>query len=119
MAKTNTTTKPKTKPKATNKTKVKVEKEVILSRREIKEKVLKTKTGQQTNKLLNIFIIIFLVTFVISMFSNSIIETLNLDISTLAKDLIKIASDYLFFITGITMCYFDGKMDGLIASHRK
>lgn len=119
MAKTSTTTKTKAKTKATNKTKTKIEKDIILTRKEIKEKVLKTKTGQQTNKLLNIFIIIFLITFIISMFSNSIIESLNLDISTLSKDLIKIASDYLFFITGITMCYFDGKMDGLIASHRK
>ena len=119
MAKTSTTTKTKAKTKATNKTKTKIEKDIILTRKEIKEKVLKTKTGQQTNKLLNIFIIIFLFTFIISMFSNSIIESLNLDISTLSKDLIKIASDYLFFITGITMCYFNGKMDGLIASHRK
>lgn len=122
MAKTSTSTKNKTKTK-TNKPKVekieKVEKEVIFSRKEAKEKVLKTKVGQKTSKLLFIFSILFLIVFAGSMFSDYIIDKLNLDISTLAKDLIKITLDYLFFITGITMCYFDGKMDGLIASHKK
>lgn len=122
MAKTSTSTKNKTKTK-TNKPKVekieKVEKEVIFSRKEAKEKVLKTKVGQKTSKLLFIFAILFLIAFAGSMFSDYIIDKLNLDISTLAKDLIKITLDYLFFITGITMCYFDGKMDGLIASHKK
>lgn len=122
MAKTSTSTKNKTKTK-TNRPKVekieKVEKEVIFSRKEAKEKVLKTKVGQKTSKLLFIFAILFLIAFAGSMFSDYIIDKLNLDISTLAKDLIKITLDYLFFITGITMCYFDGKMDGLIASHKK
>ena len=122
MAKTSTSTKNKTKTK-TNKPKVekieKAEKEVIFSRKEAKEKVLKTKVGQKTSKLLFIFAILFLIAFAGSMFSDYIIDKLNLDISTLAKDLIKITLDYLFFITGITMCYFDGKMDGLIASHKK
>lgn len=126
MARTTTNTKNKTKTQTkpkTNKPKVekieKVEKEVIFSRKEAKEKVLKTKVGQKTSKLLFIFAILFLIAFAGSMFSDYIIDKLNLDISTLAKDLIKITLDYLFFITGITMCYFDGKMDGLIASHKK
>lgn len=121
MARTSTKnkTKTQTKPK-TNKPKVeKIEKEVAFSRKDAKEKVLKTKIGQKTSKLLFIFAILFLIAFAGSMFSDYIIDKLDLDISTLAKDLIKITLDYLFFITGITMCYFDGKMDGLIASHKK
>jgi len=75
--------------------------------------------GQKTYKLLTIFIIIFLIAFADSTFSSDIIEKLNLNISSLSKELIKIALDYLFFISGIIMCYFDGKMDGLIASYKK
>lgn len=118
MAKTNTTTKPKAKTKP--KTKVeKIEKEITLTRKEIKTKVLKTEIGKKTNKLINIFAVIFLITFTGSMFSYTIIENLNFDISTLTKDILKILFDYLFFFSGITLCYFDGKMDGLIASHKK
>ena len=123
MARTSTSTKNKTKTQTkpkTNKPKVeKIEKEVAFSRKDAKEKVLKTKIGQKTSKLLFIFAFLFLIAFAGSMFSDYIIDKLDLDISTLAKDLIKITLDYLFFITGITMCYFDGKMDGLIASHKK
>lgn len=83
------------------------------NRKEIKEKILKTKIGKTTNKLLIIFLVLF-VFFTIGSF-----VTLNNCNSEYSINLLLFPTlSFLSMISALILCYLDGKMDGLIASYK-
>lgn len=93
-------------------TKAKTKKE--FNKKEVKEKVLKTEIGKRTHIILITSIILFFISIIVSFFT--------MDGWTNEETFASIAypiSNILTIVFCTTTCYFDGKMDGLIASHKK
>lgn len=83
-----------------------------LTRKEAKAKVLKTKVGKNTKTLLNIFEILF----ILALLTNSLLTGQDYVANNL--EIAVFLSGFLMIIFGFLSCYFDGKMDGLIASYK-
>ena len=84
------------------------------NKKEAKEKVLKTEIGKRTHKILIISLVLFLICIIASCITMDGWDK-GKEIASTLYPLINI----LTIVVGTTMCYFDGKMDGLIASHKK
>ena len=85
------------------------------SSKEIKKEFKKTEYGKKTNKWLytSIFIVVFLLVI-------GIVFGLLLNLGYLKiNEAILTLMETLFFISLITMCYFDGKRDGAIEQFKR
>ena len=76
------------------------------------------KTGKSTKKWLILFSILFFISLFGEELTISILKTLNIEITILIKNLSTLIWDCLFILAATATCYFDGKLDGLIESHR-
>lgn len=86
-----------------------------LTKKEAKAKVLRTKLGKNTKKGMITSIIIFIISFAINMI---LMDKIMNDDYTATEAIIYQVSSIVFMISGFICCYFDGKMDGLIASYK-